>query len=109
MRYSGGAALAAEGSDFCNRPKLGRKLTGTCGPERCTFWGHIYWLSLRTVNSSACRPGLRGEKSTGLGMSIIKTSVELHHGRIWVESEEGHRASFFSQLPLTATAGVARA
>ena len=57
----------------------------------------------------ARRPGLRGEKSTGLGMSIIKTIVELHHGRIWVESEEGRGASFFIQLPLAATAGVAGA
>lgn len=48
----------------------------------------------------ARRVGLRGEKTTGLGMSIIKTIVELHHGRIWVESEEGQGSRFFIQLPL---------
>lgn len=37
----------------------------------------------------ARRPGLRGEKTTGLGMSIIKTIVEWHRGRIWFDSEEG--------------------
>ncbi|MGI4871871.1 MAG: PAS domain-containing sensor histidine kinase [Janthinobacterium lividum] len=49
----------------------------------------------------ARRPGLRGEKSTGLGMSIIKTIVGLHHGRIWCESQEGHGTTFFIQLPLS--------
>jgi two-component system sensor histidine kinase VicK len=48
----------------------------------------------------ARRPGLRGEKSTGLGMSIIKTIVELHHGHIWFESEEGCGTTFYIQLPL---------
>ncbi len=49
--------------------------------------------------TTARRPGLRGEKSTGLGMSIIKTIVGLHHGRIWFESQEGHGTTFFIQLP----------
>ncbi|GAA4368861.1 hypothetical protein GCM10023185_41990 [Hymenobacter saemangeumensis] len=48
----------------------------------------------------ARRPGLRGEKTTGLGMSIIKTLVELHHGRIWFESAEGQGTTFYIQLPL---------
>lgn len=47
----------------------------------------------------ARRPGLRGEKSTGLGMSIIKVIVELHRGTIWYESEEGKGTTFFIQLP----------
>ncbi|MGI4834009.1 MAG: PAS domain-containing sensor histidine kinase [Janthinobacterium lividum] len=48
----------------------------------------------------ARRLGLRGEKTTGLGMSIIQTIVQLHQGRIWVESQEGHGTTFFIQLPL---------
>lgn len=47
----------------------------------------------------ARRPGLRGEKTTGLGMSIIKTIVELHRGRIWLESEVGKGTTFYIELP----------
>lgn len=47
----------------------------------------------------ARRPGLRGEKTSGLGMSIIKTIVELHNGRIWFESQENQGTTFFISLP----------
>ncbi|MDU0370727.1 PAS domain-containing sensor histidine kinase [Hymenobacter endophyticus] len=47
----------------------------------------------------ARRPGLRGEKTTGLGMSIIQTIVELHHGRITFESTEGQGSTFIVELP----------
>ncbi|MFD2247556.1 PAS domain-containing sensor histidine kinase [Pontibacter ruber] len=47
----------------------------------------------------ARREGLRGEPSTGLGMSIIKTIVEWHDGRIWFESEENKGSTFFIEIP----------
>jgi two-component system sensor histidine kinase VicK len=50
--------------------------------------------------TKARRPGIRGEKSTGLGMSIIKTIVELHKGEIWFESEENQGTAFFIRLPV---------
>lgn len=49
--------------------------------------------------TKARRPGLRGEKTTGLGMSVIRTIVELHQGRIWFESEEGRGTTFVIELP----------
>jgi len=38
---------------------------------------------------------------TGLGLTICKYIVELHKGKIWVESEYGHGAKFVFVLPKT--------
>ena len=46
----------------------------------------------------AGRTGLKGENSVGLGMSIIKTIVEWHEGKIWFKSEENKGTSFFIEL-----------
>lgn len=39
-----------------------------------------------------------GEKSTGLGLFIVRQLVELQGGRIWVDSEPGHGAAFRIEL-----------
>jgi two-component system sensor histidine kinase VicK len=49
--------------------------------------------------SKARRPGLRGEPTIGLGMSIIKTIVEWHQGKIWFESEENKGTTFYIEIP----------
>lgn len=34
----------------------------------------------------------------GVGLSIVKQITERHHGRVWVESEEGQGSTFFVEL-----------
>ncbi|WP_018476258.1 PAS domain-containing sensor histidine kinase [Pontibacter roseus] len=49
--------------------------------------------------TQARRDGLKGEPSTGLGMSIIKTIVEWHGGRIWFDSQENVGTTFYIEIP----------
>lgn len=51
--------------------------------------------------SKAGRQGTDGEKSVGLGLSIVKRLVELHHGEICFTSESGHGSEFIIYIPIS--------
>ncbi len=41
----------------------------------------------------------RRQGGLGLGLSIVKDMVEMHGGKVWVESVEGHGSRFTLQIP----------
>jgi signal transduction histidine kinase len=49
--------------------------------------------------SSVRQPGTMGEKSTGLGLSIVKKIVTLHYGKVSVLSHERKGSEFVVELP----------
>ena len=59
---------------------------------------HLHSLIFQP-RTPAGRAGLKGERSSGLGLSIVKKLVEIMGGELWFESEEKKGTTFFIQLP----------
>ncbi|MEI6262372.1 MAG: ATP-binding protein, partial [Deltaproteobacteria bacterium] len=49
---------------------------------------------------TSVQPTSKKERSTGLGLLIVKKIMEAHGGRIWLLSEPGKGTEFFFSLPV---------
>ena len=56
--------------------------------------------NLFTDSNKLSRKGTSGEDGTGLGLDIVQLYVELHDGKIWVESKLDKGTTFYIHLPL---------
>lgn len=50
--------------------------------------------------TNARRLGIRGEKTSGLGLSIVKKIIDMHKGKIYVISQEHQGSTFTVELPV---------
>ena len=68
---------------------------GDTGPGIPTEDHERIFLEFQQAGSDAEKP-----QGTGLGLAVAKKFVEMHGGKIWVESEVGKGSRFFFTLPI---------
>ncbi len=54
----------------------------------------------QAFGKTSVRPASEKERSTGLGLLIVRKIIEAHGGRIWLLSEQGKGTEFFFSLPV---------
>lgn len=57
-------------------------------------------FSRNDEKESFSKIGTDGEVGTGLGLDVVQNYVNIHNGKIWVESEENVGTTFFINIPL---------
>jgi signal transduction histidine kinase len=72
------------------------------GPGIAVQDQQVVFDEFRQLDDSSARK----KGGTGLGLAISKKIIELHGGRIWVESELGKGSTFRFALPVHASQGV---
>ncbi len=62
--------------------------------EKCKLFNKFQRLSTRPTG---------GESSTGLGLYIVKQTIEMHGGRVYCESNEGCGSTFLFEIPISSS------
>jgi signal transduction histidine kinase len=52
------------------------------------------------------KPSDRSREGTGLGLTLAKRFIELHGGRIWIDSELGTGTTFTFAIPIARAAAA---
>ncbi len=102
-------------SNACKFTRTGEVALGACANSiEVTIWVRDTGIGIAAADRERIfnyfeqvdRDDARLYTGTGLGLAISRWLVELHGGRIWLESELGKGSTFFITLPRVPAPGV---